>query len=1488
MSQVKTSITKLLYLFVCIAMVGTMIPPAGVQASTPADALDDLDIVSSTLFPDNTQSVEESDVLSRAALQVPTGISNTIYLPVVMRNYTPPAPLEMLIEPGIGGEIGSPDGKVRVNFAPEAVTQTVRARYTPLTVTVPLTMNLAAGGAAFEISATTLDGAPVGEFAPLVTIITDVNPAVTIVTPTVRISVTYSAEDVWGLDMRTLFLYTYDTDAEEWIAAPSATDQEQGVLTAEIDRLGTFVPMARLAIDAPYVALTGSGISTQGLHQTMTGTTMLLAIDPDDDLGHAYWPGHGTVREIHYNWKLAQEVKQRFEDDECRVDILITRNSESQRSVSRNTRASAARNFGAEVFVTFAFNALTGSPWGYSGDGGTLVWHGGSSDDRALGEELRDGMSGLGRPRRWGRGHPALPYDEFVRLSADYAHIETLYLDHNYDWPWISESFSSIADAVYTGLATRLGDMGLLCDSGDTPHPPTLPAPPSPELIKRMRDLGYQNYQRYGADPVSFSTGNHVVQTHLTRIPGRGGLDWALTLTYNSQDRRDDLFGYGWTFPYNARAQEYIDGSVDIVLADGRTYHYIKSGSNYAPPSGVHARLEKTSEGWQWITKNETTLTFQWTEGGLGILTEWRDRQGNALHFTYDLSGQDAWMEWNPVPRPPLTEIRDDAGRTIAVQSDDNSHTTRLSLWDGRNYNFTYNDKGDLTRISGPAGQIRRYEYDSRHRMTKEWDPDDFLFLQSVYDDRDRVVEQIDASGSHGYLNYNAGARATTFTDNLSNEEIYHWDELNRVTGEQDGIGAEIVNEYDPDYNVTSRTDAEGHTTRYEYDDRGNVTARYDPIPAGVNYTNDVTHWTYDEYNQPTSRTNALGNTWQYEYDAQGNLIRAVNPDGSETRAAYNVWGQPTTITDAKGRVTGYEYDEYGNLTRTTYADGSFPTSTYDAAGRETSYTDANGHTVEFEYDNRDNITRIVDPKGAESLFEYDGNDLLTRSVDRREGVRLYQYDENLKLTGERDQEGNWTHYEYNAMYQRVAMTDAEGRITRYEYDAAGQLIAITDPAGEVTRYEHDDNGNVVATIDPLGRRTRMIYDAVNRLKYLIDAAGRRTEYCYDAEDRLVRTIGPRGEVTDYDYDAQDRLIYVKDPLGYVTRYAHDEVGNRVALTDTMGYVTDYQYNDLDQLIAVRRPELPDGQRPTTRYAHDAVGNTLVITSPRGFATTFDYDRNDNPLTITDPMGGQTTYTYDAEDSPLTVTDPNGHTVTTIYNLAGVPVQTVDAMGYTTTLEYNDVYDVIATTNALNQTTTYDYDARGDLAQTTDPLGNETAYTRDAASQVVAVTDANGHATAYGYNEVGELITVTDALSGTTQYGRDAVGNLTVITDANGSVTTFEHNFLNQLIRETNPLSNTWEYAYYPNGQLKRKVDAMWRATYYDYDNNGRLMEISYGSTPPTMAPITFTYDLEGHETQMCDGLGCTAHTYDPLGGVPARPTGWGARSRAATTRGAT
>jgi YD repeat-containing protein len=126
------------------------------------------------------------------------------------------------------------------------------------------------------------------------------------------------------------------------------------------------------------------------------------------------------------------------------------------------------------------------------------------------------------------------------------------------------------------------------------------------------------------------------------------------------------------------------------------------------------------------------------------------------------------------------------------MTSDADGHITQLWLPapDSRAFDFGYQN-GDLTTITDaqtPQRGTRRFEYDERHRITKEWDAEGIFFLENRYDDRDRVVQQWDAGRSEGFLSYDPIGHITTYTDNLGFTTTYTYDTLNRVTGETDAL----------------------------------------------------------------------------------------------------------------------------------------------------------------------------------------------------------------------------------------------------------------------------------------------------------------------------------------------------------------------------------------------------------------------------------------------------------------------------------------------------------------------------------------------------------------------------------------------------------------------------------------------------------------------------------------------------------------------------
>lgn len=364
-----------------------------------------------------------------------------------------------------------------------------------------------------------------------------------------------------GVDPASLRIYTRETDAESWAELPSYYDGEAGRVVGESDHLSQFV-----VIGVKYVPPPGPRI----------------VLDPDDDYGWAQTPGPAS--ELAYNAALANAVASRL-TQACLAQVVVTRQADV-RFVSGATRAAIARAHNPVATVTLAFDALTGSAWGTQSNGGSYTYTRGGAGS-ALQYYLVTALpSYTGRPANTRLPNAVFPDPAFASVPGAMVHLETLYLDHNYDRAVIDNGFGSIANGVTVGIARYAESIGFDCSD---PAREGLPQPPSQAELERWRQLGYQNYQTYGADPVSFSTGNLIEDEPLFALDGPGAQRLDFGLVYNSQDGRLSRVGAGWSFDLGGRAQRFADGSVLVVRGDGASFAFTPTaaaGSRASPASG--------------------------------------------------------------------------------------------------------------------------------------------------------------------------------------------------------------------------------------------------------------------------------------------------------------------------------------------------------------------------------------------------------------------------------------------------------------------------------------------------------------------------------------------------------------------------------------------------------------------------------------------------------------------------------------------------------------------------------------------------------------------------------------------------------------------------------------------------------------------------------------------------------------------------------------
>jgi len=106
---------------------------------------------------------EIGNTLAQPLAVTPT--PHRVYLPVVMKDYSPTAVVSTTVDPTQGGQLTSPNGRVQLDFPPGAASESTIVTYTQKTAPSQSTDSLAFACTSFDISATDTDGNPVTNFS---------------------------------------------------------------------------------------------------------------------------------------------------------------------------------------------------------------------------------------------------------------------------------------------------------------------------------------------------------------------------------------------------------------------------------------------------------------------------------------------------------------------------------------------------------------------------------------------------------------------------------------------------------------------------------------------------------------------------------------------------------------------------------------------------------------------------------------------------------------------------------------------------------------------------------------------------------------------------------------------------------------------------------------------------------------------------------------------------------------------------------------------------------------------------------------------------------------------------------------------------------------------------------------------------------------------------------------------------------------------------
>ena len=754
----------------------------------------------------------------------------------------------------------------------------------------------------------------------------------------------------------------------------------------------------------------------------------------------------------------------------------------------------------------------------------------------------------------------------------------------------------------------------------------------------RLRNLLSKAVCFLTGHPVDVATGRVLTEHVDFELPGPLPVKFERNYASSWANRAGPL-GHGWSHSLD-QAVWGERGKVVYLDAEGREIefdtfdfpdHVLPAGQSVFEPisrltlkSLGHRRFEVT-------TASGTTSTFEPVPGAAGIRQWWSRlvrqtaRSGARTVLEYDRAGNLAWLT-------------DSGGRQIAFEHDRTGRLTSVKLphpsqtgWEVHT-RYTYDDAGDLVRVTDPLGNARRFAY-KQHLLVQETNRNGLSFY-FAYDGHGEDAYCVRTWGDGGIydhvIDYDKVGKITCVTNSLGHTTMYKMNVVGCVTEVMDPLGGTTKFEYDErPLRKVKETNPVGGETTWHYDARGNCTKVIGPNKAEVSVE-------FSARNQPVIARDPMKGEWQWGYDEDGRMVGRVDPLGRRVQFRWSADGEGvrdfgassareasagvkrlTGLIDPAGQVTTLAYDRQGNLSSLRSPDGVESRWEHDNLGRCTQMVDAKGNVRRYERDPLGRVVRVREPDGNVRELTYDPEGNVVRAHDTQYDVR----------------------FTFQGMGRPASRTEA-GTTVHFKYDTEEQLLAITNEHGETFTFDLDAHGRIEIERGFGGLRRQYIRDKAGRVVKIIRPADRTTEYAYNEVGRVAEVKYSSGESEAYSYRADGELIGVKndvasvvlkrDLLGRIVREVvgedwvsseYDVLGNRIRIRSSRGLDQRIARDAVGRPSVVRASVAPGGQQtesgPTWEAAvtRDTVGLEVERHLPGGVRSLWKRDAIGRPVT---------------------------------------------------------------------------------------------------------------------------------------------------------------------------------------------------------------------------------------------------------------------------------
>jgi RHS repeat-associated protein len=367
------------------------------------------------------------------------------------------------------------------------------------------------------------------------------------------------------------------------------------------------------------------------------------------------------------------------------------------------------------------------------------------------------------------------------------------------------------------------------------------------------------------------------------------------------------------------------------------------------------------------------------------------------------------------------------------------------------------------------------------------------------------------------------------------------------------------------------------------------------------------------------------------------------------------------------------------------------------------------------------------------------------------------------------------------------------------------------------------------------------------------------TTVAYDSQGRPLTALAATGASTGYVYAFGTTTSGGSISNGPYTTTATTNTHWATTITDGLGRTitsqtgyltgtTSTPVSEVDTVYApcacsptgkpaqVSQPYAPGGTPVYTVYGYDALGRTLTIQLPDGASTTH-YLYQGNWTTVTDPAGNWKQYESDIFGNTIVVVEPDPSYTPLVTTAPNPPSTTASGI-----LVTNYTYDFV---NHLTNVSM----VRAGVTQTrTSTYSPTTLFLTSTTSPETGTSSGNG-TTSYVYNADGTLHTRTDPKGQVTTYTYDNYQRVTQVTHGSDATQTYNYTYDTGTNGYGRLTQVTWggtcggfvavyteSYSYTVAGEVSGKTLSVAKKA-----SNGNCYQI----------PITgsFTYDNEGKTT---------------------------------------